>query len=143
MTDAYVGLMSGTSLDGISAAVARFRATKGTRLQPELLGFTVTFAPGSAYHSINYRWFAQRYSDFSYLDRVVVAPAYRRQGIGSLIYDAAEQRARQRGRMTLEVYAEPPNEASLAFHERRGYEEVGRLRQVNGKICAMLVKELV
>jgi anhydro-N-acetylmuramic acid kinase len=42
MSDIYVGLMSGTSLDGISAAVVRFRPTKAPRLHPELLGFTVT-----------------------------------------------------------------------------------------------------
>ena len=36
-----VGLMSGTSLDGISAAVARFRpAAEGARTRVELLGFT-------------------------------------------------------------------------------------------------------
>lgn len=38
-----VGLMSGTSLDGISAAVARFRSTgtsQATKLDVELLGFT-------------------------------------------------------------------------------------------------------
>jgi anhydro-N-acetylmuramic acid kinase len=42
MSDVYIGLMSGTSLDGISAAVVRFRPTKAPRLRPELLGFTVT-----------------------------------------------------------------------------------------------------
>jgi anhydro-N-acetylmuramic acid kinase len=46
MNDVYVGLMSGTSLDGISAAVVRFRPAKASRLMPELLGFTVTeYAP--------------------------------------------------------------------------------------------------
>jgi anhydro-N-acetylmuramic acid kinase len=42
VTDVYVGLMSGTSLDGISAAAVRFRPLNGPRLRPELLGFTVT-----------------------------------------------------------------------------------------------------
>ena len=35
----YVGLMSGTSLDGISAAVARFTPADGDRYTAELLGF--------------------------------------------------------------------------------------------------------
>jgi anhydro-N-acetylmuramic acid kinase len=46
MTDArrggvYVGLMSGTSLDGISAAVARFTPSVGARYDTELLAFHV------------------------------------------------------------------------------------------------------
>jgi anhydro-N-acetylmuramic acid kinase len=44
MTDAdgiYVGLMSGTSLDGISAAVVRFES-RGERIEHDLMGFTVS-----------------------------------------------------------------------------------------------------
>ena len=37
----YCGLMSGTSLDGISAAVARFTPAEGARYDVELLGFHV------------------------------------------------------------------------------------------------------
>ena len=108
----------------------------------DLAGFAITLVPGSPYDSVNYGWFSQRYDDFSYLDRIVVAPAYRRSGVGTLIYDAAEDRARRHGRLTAEVYIDPPNESSLAFHRRRGYAQVGRLRQANGKTCSMLVKEL-
>jgi anhydro-N-acetylmuramic acid kinase len=42
----YVGLMSGTSLDGISAAVARFTPAEGARYDTELLAFHVhEYAP--------------------------------------------------------------------------------------------------
>jgi len=105
-----------------------------------LAGFAVTVAPGTAYDSPNYRWFCDRYDDFSYLDRVVVAETHRRRGVGRSIYDKAEAASPER--MTLEVYAEPPNAASLAFHSSRGFVEVGRRPQDNGKVAAMLVKEL-
>lgn len=107
-----------------------------------LAGFAVLFGPGTAYDSINYAWFAGRYSGFGYLDRIVVDPTYRRAGVGSALYDAAEAASARYGRMTLEVYVEPPNPESLAFHRSRGYAEVGRLRQANGKTCGMFVKEL-
>ena len=107
-----------------------------------LAGFAIMIGRGTAYDSINYAWFTERYDDFGYLDRIVVDPAFRRFGVGSSLYDAAEGASSRHGRMTLEVYVEPPNPASLAFHRARGYAEVGRLEQVNGKTCAMFAKEL-
>lgn len=99
-------------------------------------GFVVTIAPGTAYDSPNYAWFEERFDQHCYLDRIVVAPGHRRMGIASALYDEIE-RTRP---VTLEVYAEPPNEPSLAFHAARGYEEIGRLPQNNGKVTAMFVK---
>lgn len=107
-----------------------------------LAGFAVMIGPGTAYDSINYAWFSERYDAFGYLDRIVVDPAYRRTGVGSGLYDAAEAASTRHGRMTLEVYVEPPNGASLGFHRSRGYAEVGRLAQPNGKTCGMFAKEL-
>ena len=108
----------------------------------EVVGYALVFGPDTDYDSTNYRWFVQRMDDFGYLDRIVVAPAHRRRGIGNLLYDAAEDGARTRGQLVCEVYVEPPNEPSLAFHAARGYTEVGRLRQSNRKTSAMLAKRL-
>lgn len=101
-----------------------------------IAGFAITIGSRSAYDSINYDWFCERYERHNYLDRIVIAPTHRRQGIASQLYDEIEQELP----VTLEVYAEPPNVPSLAFHAARGYEEIGRLLQDNGKIAAMFVK---
>lgn len=104
----------------------------------EIGGFVVTLGPGTAYDSPNYAWFGHHFGEhpYTYLDRIVVAPGHRRTGIASLLYDAVEGRSP----VGLEVYCEPPNVASLAFHAARGYEEIGRQPQSNGKTVAMLVK---
>lgn len=92
-------------------------------------GFVVTFAAGTPYDSENYRWFTDRHGEhgFYYLDRIVLHEDFRRQGLGGFVYDALETVAARHGRMALEVNLVPRNDASLAFHERRGYVEVGRL----------------
>ena len=93
----------------------------------EFGGFVITFGPGSSYDSENYRWFSERHRDFYYLDRIVLAEEHRRRGLGTFVYDEIEQVARRYGRLGLEVNLVPRNDVSLAFHDRRGYVEVGRL----------------
>jgi predicted GNAT superfamily acetyltransferase len=90
-------------------------------------GFVVTFAPGAAYDSENYRWFAARHRSFYYLDRIVLHEDFRRRGLGGFVYDEMERVAALYQRLDLEVNLVPRNEVSLAFHARRGYVEVGRL----------------
>lgn len=107
----------------------------------EFAGFVLTFGPGSAYDSANYCWFASRYDDFYYLDRIVLLPGMRRRGISTTVYAELERRARRHGRMALEVNVQPPNVASLAFHSGRGYREVGRQAAGDHEV-ALLVKEL-
>lgn len=92
-------------------------------------GFVITFAPGAAYDSENYRWFSQRHggSGFYYLDRIVLHEGFRRRGLGGFVYDEIEKVATPYGRLSLEVNLVPRNEPSLVFHDGRGYREVGRL----------------
>lgn len=91
-------------------------------------GFVVTFAAGTAYDSENYAWFTERYgADFYYLDRIVLHEDFRRRGLGSFVYDEIETVATPYHRLALEVNLEPRNDVSLAFHQGRGYVEVGRL----------------
>jgi uncharacterized protein len=125
-----------TELDGMAD---RFDVVE---LDGEFGGFVITFAPGTAYDSENYRWFTERYDGhFYYLDRIVLADAHRRQGLGTFVYDELEQVARRYGRLALEVNLAPRNEASLAFHDRRGYVEVGQLGD-DGHLVALMEKQL-
>jgi predicted GNAT superfamily acetyltransferase len=111
-------------------------------LDGQFAGFVVTMAPGTAYDSENYQWFAERYGeDFYYLDRVALHARTRRRGVGSQVYALAEDAAQPFARMTLEVRQEPPNEVSLAFHRARGYETVGTLGEP-GHRNTLMVKEL-
>jgi predicted GNAT superfamily acetyltransferase len=104
-------------------------------------GFVITFGPGAAYDSANYRWFTARHDRFYYLDRIVLGAAFRRRGLGGFVYDEVERSAAPYGRLCLEVYLEPRNDASLAFHAGRGYGEVGQLGDEQ-HLSAMLEKPL-
>lgn len=104
-------------------------------------GFAVGLGPGAAYASENYRYFADRYDDFHYIDRIIVDPAFFRQGIGGQLYDEVERRC---GAPVLlcEVNLVPRNDRSLAFHEHRGFRQVGTQDTKGGKTVSMLCKDL-
>jgi len=105
-----------------------------------LVGFLLAFSERAAYHSPNFLWFRARYPRFVYIDRIVVAHAARRAGIGRQLYADVERVAAMHApNLTCEVNLDPPNPGSLAFHERFGFVEVGRQRTDGGKklVCLM------
>ena len=104
-------------------------------------GFVLCLASGGDYWSENYLWFAERYEHFLYLDRVVVAERARGRGVGAALYaDLHAWCAGRYPRVTLEVNLRPPNEGSVRFHERMGYERVG-LREYDGGESAVIMYE--
>lgn len=102
--------------------------------------FLLGFRKDADYDSPNFLWFNERFDDFVYVDRVVVAPTFRGQKLADLLYDDFARFARERGiaRITCEVNVEPPNPVSLRFHERRGFREIGRQPYGPGKIVSLL-----
>lgn len=105
----------------------------------EFLGFVVGFEPGMDYASPNYLYFESRGTDHLYVDRIVVAEEARGMRIGQTLYRRVIALAVDQGRteVTCEVNIEPPNPASLAFHSRLGFSEVGR--QENGYATVALL----
>ena len=112
----------------------------------ELAGFALVLGPGADYDSDNYAWFAARYPDFVYLDRVAVAPTHRRRGVGRALYDAvaaAAPSARPAATdWVLEVNLRPRNDTSLAFHAAMGFREVGQHESRAGYLVSMMSRTL-
>ena len=107
-----------------------------------LLAFLIGMRPGTAYASPNYRWFCKRYEEFGYIDRVAVAPDARRLGLATRLYrDFEASLPNDVAFLTCEVNIRPPNESSMLFHERYGFEQVASQVIDNGdKEVALLTK---
>ncbi|MUH60029.1 GNAT family N-acetyltransferase [Bifidobacterium canis] len=90
--------------------------------------FAIVMRDGfDAYDSQNYHWFAQRYPQFVYVDRIAIDAPYRGRGVGRAIYDAVFDLARETESpvVAAEIDTIPYNEPSLKFHESMGFHEVG------------------
>ena len=122
-----------------SACYLRVLEEQGT-----VAAFLLGFAQGADYDSPNYCWFDARYDAFLYVDRIVVAPAFRGRKLADRLYDDFEAvaRARHAARIVCEVNVAPPNPASLAFHARRGFGEIGRIPYGESKTVALLLRDL-
>jgi predicted GNAT superfamily acetyltransferase len=108
--------------------------------QDQLGGVVLVLAPGAAYDSPNYRWFAERYDGFRYVDRIAVDATQHRSGLGRRLYAAVFDHARDVGApiVTAEVNLEPPNPVSMAFHASLGFAEVGRQSTYGGSVTVSL-----
>lgn len=109
-------------------------------------GFCMVLAPGADYGSLNYRWFADRFHDFVYLDRIAIDPDFQRRGLGRAMYAEVERLAGERRpsarHFTLEVNLRPRNDQSLAFHAGLGFAEVGQLETDYGTLVSLMAKPI-
>ncbi len=101
----------------------------------EVAAFLLAFREGADYDSPNYRWFAEHYRRFLYIDRVVVASTHQGRGLGGLLYRDLFAFAHEHDldTVTCEYYTVPPNEASRRFHAAFGFHEIGSQWVADGR----------
>jgi len=111
-------------------------------LDDQPAGVVVVLSDDCGYDSDYYRWFTERYANFLYIDRVIVAASARGQGIARALYAEIDWIAQERKlAIVADVYSDPPNVPSLALHRAMGYQEVGSQDfRATGKVCAKLMK---
>ena len=99
----------------------------------DLSGFLIALKPGLDYQSENYQWFSNKFDDFYYIDRIVIAEGFRGKGKGSKLYQDLFHTARDKTlRLTCEVNTEPPNPLSMAFHTNQGFTCIGKQNTEGG-----------
>ncbi len=134
-----VGSVSTAQMAGLNEMATQFLLA---HYELDLAGFLILMSPGSSYTSINYQWFSERYSQFLYVDRIVIDPSFHRRGIATAFYAKAWSDAQRLSTpLTCEVNVVPPNPESMAFHSRLGFREVGRQKNDGEQMVSMLVRE--
>lgn len=128
----YLSPLSAIQLTRLHAQSAFHRVVED---EGRVIAFLLAFQQGADYDSVNYLWFAQRYPQFLYIDRVVVSQQVQSKGAGTLLYREVFKHAAQQRIpfVTCEFDVAPPNPVSEKFHGKFGFTEVGRQSVANGK----------
>jgi predicted GNAT superfamily acetyltransferase len=124
-----------TAADTLAAAPYFVVAELGGQVAGYLIGYTSQ----DSCEGDEFAWFQRHVPRFLYIDQVAVAPAHRRAGISARLYAqaAAHGRALEIPALVCEVNLDPPNPASLAFHARLGFREVGIVVVQDGRTVSL------
>ena len=92
-----------------------------------IAGFLIGVGSHADHDSSNFRWFRERYSDFFYIDRIVVASRRRGGGVGRAFYADAQSYAELRYPvLCCEVFLDHGADPALLFHGSFGFHEAGQ-----------------
>jgi hypothetical protein len=146
INEAEVPAVGSVRPDELAHIAAESSISLVAEVDGQVAGFCLVLPPGADYGSSNYAWFAERYDDFVYLDRVAISPAFQRRGVGRALYAEVERLVPDRRpsarHFLLEVNLRPRNDRSLAFHAGLGFVEVAQRDTDYGVTVAMLAKPL-
>ena len=121
------------------AAYFRVAETDG-----HLAGFLIALMSEAVYDSPNFLWFRERYPEFVYIDRIVIAGAHRGAGLGRIFYADVQSFAEVRSPLiACEVFVTTGRDPALLFHGSFGFHEVGQqMMPGTGLRVSLLVKQL-
>ncbi|MCL1635091.1 GNAT family N-acetyltransferase [Luteimonas sp. SX5] len=131
-SEALVSPMDAERLRQLDAQSAYHRVVE---IDGQVAAFLLAFREGADYDSPNYRWFAERYPRFVYIDRIIVSVRHQGRQLGRALYEDLFAFARENGidTVTCEFYTVPLNEGSSRFHAKLGFHEVGQQWVADGK----------
>ncbi|MEO8160965.1 MAG: GNAT family N-acetyltransferase, partial [Arenimonas sp.] len=84
-----------------------------------LAGFLVALNQDARHDSPNFLWFRERYPEFLYIDRIVIASTRRGAGVGRVFYGDVQSFSEVRvPRLAAEVFLEGSSHPPLAAHDQ-------------------------
>lgn len=89
-------------------------------------GKILGYAYGSTYYD-------RRAYDWAVELSIYLDPKTRGRGLGNLLYEALEQELEARGFLRFLACIALPNQASIALHQKRGYEQVAHFPKIGYK----------
>lgn len=95
-------------------------------------GFSWLMYPESLYESVNFRYFKDRFTNFLYLDRIVIAEEFRGKALATKLYKHIFA-THAPIPICCEVNSRPPNVASTELHKKLGFKLVGEQSTDKGK----------
>lgn len=134
--------VSALTPDYLEALIDECELFRLVEIGDHLAGYLCALGRRASYDGEEFRWFQDRIAgNFLYIDQVAIERGSRRRALGGILYDDLEAYATATGIGTLacEVDHDPLNIASRAFHEKRGFREIGRL-PTRGVVVSLLVK---
>ncbi len=135
LNEESVHFLSPLNMEKLEHLVSKSELFEVVEVDGEVEAFVLTITEGKDYDSVNYLWFAKHYERFLYIDRVVVSVKMNGKGLGSMLYKSVFEYAKQHNFpfVTAEIDINPPNPGSLSFHEKYGFNEVGKQTVAGGK----------
>lgn len=128
-------------LERLNAHACHFKLTE---LDGQIAGFLIALREDDDAGNPRLELQRAHFSKFVFIDRIVVAPSYRRHGLGRVFYAAVTSYAEARVPvLTCEIQLEPRDDVALLFHGSWGFHEIAqRTSATTGKRVALLAKTL-